>query len=286
MDTVGTAPPCSVFFTPFQGGLTMKISFRPLAFFFSVVLAIAVPVLLAQISVPTFPIEVDTVTTFTSPSSTQEELPGLGHKFELLGSMVRDSDPDNPVGNSGNSGGGGGGNEVISAITTPTTMAFAYRNLPPGIKIAAFDNQLGLKYFFVAPKTCNAGSPRLVLFVDADGDGDRDFSANGHVNPPLYTACPQNRWVYQDMTDDLPRWEVTPGSFASQLGIPTYPYSSWDTFESAVTAAFPNHRVYAGFLLDGESCSFSPLNCGKAYYDLVTIENRTLEIWQDTVKNN
>jgi hypothetical protein len=27
-----------------------------------------------------------------------------------------------------------------------------------------------------------------------------------------------------------------------------------------------------------------PSTCGKAYYDLVTIENRTLEIWQDTVK--
>jgi len=105
----------------------MKKTLRPLVFFLSVVLSIAVPVLLGQISLPTVPITVANVSTFTSPSSTQEELPGLGHKFELLGSMVRDSDPDNPVGNSGNSGGGGGGNEVISATTTPTMMAFAYR---------------------------------------------------------------------------------------------------------------------------------------------------------------
>jgi hypothetical protein len=44
--------------------------------------------------------------------------------------------------------------------------------------------------------------------------------------------------------------------------------------------------VSAAFLLDGESCAFAPsaVTCGKAYYDLLTIENRTLEIWQDAVK--
>lgn len=65
-------------------------------------------------------------------ASTQEELPGLGHKFELFGSMIKDTDPENASGNSGNSGGGAGGNETISAVTAPGTLAFAYRNLPPG----------------------------------------------------------------------------------------------------------------------------------------------------------
>lgn len=56
-------------------------------------------------------------------------------------------------------------------------------------------------------------------------------------------------------------------------------------FAAAVTVAFPAHRVTGGFLLDGESCSFGvAANCGKAYYDLLTMENRTLVIWQDTVK--
>ena len=69
--------------------------------------------------------------------------------------------------------------------------------------------------------------------------------------------------------------------------VPSLPamYNPWKIFAAAVTAAFPNHRIYAGFLLDGESCSFAPVNCGKAYYDLFTLENRTLEIWHDTVKN-
>jgi hypothetical protein len=59
----------------------------------------------------------------------------------------------------------------------------------------------------------------------------------------------------------------------------------WDAFATAVTAAFPNHRVIAGFLLDGESCQFapSPATCGKAYFDIFTLENRTLKIWHDAV---
>ena len=223
-------------------------------------------------------------TFFTNPSSTQEELPGVGHKFELLGAMVRDSDPENSVGNPGGSGGGGGGNEVISATVTSGTLALAFRNMPPGIKIAALTNQIGLKYYFVSPKTCGAGSPRVTLLVDADGDRDFDFAAHGHVNPPAHAGCVMNKWRYEDLTDDLGRWEVTPGGVVP--GIPVFPFTPWKVFAAAVTAAFPNHRVYAGFLLDGESCSFGvAANCGKAYYDLFTLENRTLEIWHDTVRN-
>jgi hypothetical protein len=217
----------------------------------------------------------------TDSASTQEELPGLGHKFELLGVMVRDTDPENAVANPGGSGGGVGGNEGISATMTPTSVALAFRNLPPGIKITALDNQLGLKYYFVAPRTCGGGSPRVTLLVDGDGDGDTDFAAHGHVNPPVYTACIENKWIYEDLADDLPRWEVTPGGAVP--GIPVFPFSPWESLEGAIAAAFPNHRITAGFLVD-DSCSFFPAACGKAHYDLLTIENRTLEIWQDTVR--
>ena len=215
-------------------------------------------------------------------TSTTEELPGLGHKFELLGVMVRDTDPENAVGNPGGSGGGVGGNETISDIMTPTAVALAFRNLPAGVKIRALTNQLGLKYYFAAPRTCGGGSPRMTLLVDSDGDGDTDFAAHGHVNPPVYAACITNDWKYEDLTDAQPRWEVTPGGAVP--GIPVFPFTPWDTFSAAVTTAFPNHKITAGFLVD-DSCSFFPAACGKAYYDLVTVENRTLEIWQDTVKN-
>jgi hypothetical protein len=215
------------------------------------------------------------VIALSSPASTQEELPGLGHKFELLFTMKDDEDPENPT------------NDTISDNTTPAIPAgfgLAFRNLPPGIKITALDTQLGFKYYFVG-RSCGGGSPRVTLLVDADGDGDfnqasGDFAAHGHPNP--FAGCPMNTWVYENLTDNGPRWEVTPGG--AVVGIPIFPFSPWDTLEAAVTAQFPNHQVLAGFLVD-DSCSFAPMTCGEAHYDLLTIENRTLENDQDTVKN-
>ncbi len=218
----------------------------------------------------------------TDAASTQEELPGLGHKFELLGAMRDDTDPENPT------------NDVIAIDTTGGALGLAYRDMPPGIKISALDNQVGLKYYFVAPRTCFGGSPRLDLLIDGDGDGvfsgASDFVAHGHVNPPLTTACPAGDWVYENMSDHTSkRWETTPLAPVACGPGGAATMCTWDELEMRVTALFPNHRVLAGFLLDGESCGFSaPLTnpgCGKAYYDLVTIENRTLENDQDTVKN-
>jgi hypothetical protein len=74
---------------------------------------------------------------------------------------------------------------------------------------------------------------------------------------------------------------VTPGGAVP--GIPVFPFTLWKAFAAAVTTAFPNHKVLADFLVE-DSCSFFPATCGKAYYDLVIIENRTPEICQDTVK--
>jgi hypothetical protein len=87
--------------------------------------------------------------------------------------------------------------------------------------------------------------------------------------------------VYENLTDNGPRWEVTPGG---AVNIPVFPFSTWDVLEAAVTAAFPNHRVITGSLVD-DSCSFFPASCGEANYDLLTVENRTLENDQDTVED-
>jgi hypothetical protein len=213
-------------------------------------------------------------------SGAKEELPGLGHKFRLLFAMMDNQDPQNPT------------NDVISVLTTPATIGVALRDLPPGIKIAALDTQLGFKYYFVN-RSCGGGSPRVTLRVDADGDGDfdtdpptgpgdpddsPDFAAHGHPNP--FTGCPANEWVYENLTDPGLRWEVTPGG--SVEGIPVFPFVSWDVLEAAVTTLFPNHQVLTGSIVD-DSCSFFTASCGQAYYDLVTVENRTLENNQDTV---
>ena len=101
-------------------------------------------------------------------AAAKEELPGLGHKFRLLFAMMDDQDPDNPT------------NDVISLLATPATRGVARRELPPGIKIAALDHQLNLKYFFPA-RTCQNGGPRIDLAIDRNGDGNFDGNAFGYV---------------------------------------------------------------------------------------------------------
>jgi hypothetical protein len=214
------------------------------------------------------------------PDGAQEELPGMGHKFELFGSGANAQDPDNPT------------NDVISTQLDLISNFFggAIRRLPPGIKIAALDGQLNLKYRFTAPRTCFGGSPRITLFIDANGDGKfvqapagPDFVAQGHVNPPLFAACLQGVWRIEDMTDLLPRWETTPATVmlppCGPVGGPNT--CTWDDLEMRVTTNFPNHRVFAGGLVD--DTFGGPGQTGTAHYDLITVENRTLQNRQDTV---
>jgi hypothetical protein len=227
----------------------------------------------AQLGLPSIPdwvgqlLLVDDVSSMSNPGSTQEELPGLGHKFELLFAMNDDQDPQNLT------------NDVISVFTTtayPAGAGVAFRNTPPGFKIAALDHQINLKYYFPA-RSCGGGSPRVQVGIDRDGDGNFDGNAFGYVgHVPFGGACITGEWDFIDMTDNIGRWDL------SQLGGGMT--MTWDQAEAFVTTTYPNHRVVYGSLVD-DSCSFAPTSCGQAYYDLFTYENRTLEQDQDTVKN-
>jgi hypothetical protein len=202
----------------------------------------------------------------SSPSSTQEELPGLGHKFELFLAMMDDKDPQNLT------------NDVISVFTTtayPAGAGVAFRNMPPGFKIGALTNQLQLKYYFPM-RSCGGGSPRIQLAIDTDGDGNSNGNAFGYVGHGGFgTGCLTGVWDFVDMTDTVAaRWDLT------QFG---GGYQNW-AGAVAFMSTLPNHQVLSGSLVD-DSCSFSVPSCGQAYYDLLTIENRTLENDQDTVKN-
>jgi len=206
--------------------------------------------------------------TQSTPASTQEELPGLGHKFELLFAMQDDHDPQNLT------------NDVISVLTTavyPMGIGVAIRNTPPGFKIAALTNQLQLKYYFPTARTCSGGSPRIQIAIDTYGDGNSDGNAFGYVGHTGFGGgCLTGVWDFVDMTDNVPaRWDLT------QFGLG---YQNWQTAVALITTTFPNHKVMSGSLVD-DSCSFAPTSCGQAYYDLFTFENRTLEQDQDTVKN-
>ncbi|OLC79518.1 MAG: hypothetical protein AUH78_00455 [Gemmatimonadetes bacterium 13_1_40CM_4_69_8] len=199
------------------------------------------------------------------PAATQEELPGMGHKFQLFYAMLDDQDPLNAT------------NDVVSVLTTtsyPAGIGVAIRNLPPGIKITALSDQIQLKYYFPF-RSCGGGSPRIQLAIDRDGDGHFDGNAFGYVGHGGFgSGCLTGVWDFIDMTDNVPaRWDLT------QLDLG---YQSWPAAVALITTTFPNHQVLSGSLVD-DSCSFSPSSCGQAYYDLLTIENRTLENRQDTV---
>ncbi len=199
------------------------------------------------------------------PAATQEELPGMGHKFQLFNAMMDNQDPQNLT------------NDVISVLTTmayPAGIGVAIRNLPPGIKITALTDQIDLKYYFPA-RSCDGGSPRFQLLIDRDGDGQFVRNAFGYVGHGGFGAgCVTGMWDIIDMTDAVPaRWDIT--KFGGG-------YQNWAGVVAFFNTVYPNHRVISGSLVD-DSCSFAALSCGQAYYDLVTIENRTLENRQDTV---
>jgi len=218
-----------------------------------------------------------------SPDPTfSQDLSGLGHKFELIGTAADAADPRNPT------------NDVIATTiaeggsSSDPQFAGAIRPLPPGVDIATLTDQLDLKYFFV-DRTCGGGAPRFQLALDLDGDGVSDGNAFGYVgNPPNFTGCDLGRWRFEDLTDDVPRWDLSQ-FFAHGLTVP--PGSGfvvpWSVAVAAVEA-FPKHRVLSGALVDdtfphSPSTAGSPGGVGHAFYDLVTVDNRTLDNRQDSV---
>jgi len=232
----------------------------------------------ANAQIPTVPSWVGNLllqnsTITADPAMTAPEAQGLGQKFELLFSMVNAQDPQNPD------------NDVIALNTGPFvafpgtpngTIGVAVRNMLPGAKIATLTNQISLKYLFIPPRTCSGGSPRIQLFIDP-GNGTPPHNAFGYVgNAPFGAACiPDGNWHFQDMTDMVGRWDL------SQFGGPMT--DTWAQVVVFFNTMFPNHVVLSGGVYD-DSCSFDVLSCGQAYYDLVTVENRTLENRQDTVQ--
>jgi hypothetical protein len=159
------------------------------------------------------------------------------------------------------------------------------------VKLWQLDHQLNFSRAFVAPHTCGGGSPRVQLRIDANGDGKFeqagvvpggvDFVAHGHPAP--FAGCPTAvptgdpdgpsistlLWQFENLTDENPRWEITPGTVGTPIGIPVFPFTRWDDFERIVSAAFPNHRVLQGSLVEDASP-------GTTYYDLITILDLTL----------
>ena len=206
------------------------------------------------------------------PSMTAPEAQGLGHKFELLFSMNNAQDPQNSD------------NDVITLNTGPFPSALigvAVRDMLPEVKVQTLTNQISLKYLFVPPRTCSGGSPRIQLYIDP-GDGTSPHNAFGYVgNAPFGVGCiSDGNWHFQDMTDTVPRWDL---SQWFSRGAACDMTCTWTQVVAFFDTLVPNHVVLSGGLYD-DSASFSPTAAGLSYYDLLTVENRTLENKEDTVQ--
>lgn len=177
-------------------------------------------------------------------------------------------------------------NDVIrtSLVESPPgsgNFTFANVSRSLGVKIEDLTDELEAKWYFPPPpstRTCGAGAPRITLAVDLDGDGIADGNAFGYFGPPPnFTGCAQGKWTYEDLTDGLPRWDLSQLK-AKGLILPPGFVLPWSVIVSALDVQFPNHLVCTGSLDDDKGGVQS--GTGDAFYDIIgigfdTLENRT-----------
>jgi hypothetical protein len=190
-----------------------------------------------------------------------------GGKWALFGTAKRDLDPLNHF------------NQVISFDTHDlNAIAGAVRKFGPHTKLGMLTDQVELKYYYVG-RTCGGGSTRFQLGLDLDGDGKMDINAFGYLGDAAFGGgCLMNQWVFEDMTDQAPKWET------SQLPV-TDPCRSfvttWAAMVSCITAEYPHHQVLNAVLVD-DSQSFFAGDSGCAFFDQVAAGRDTLDEWDDT----
>ncbi len=190
------------------------------------------------------------LTSFPSTATADHE-----GKFQSFGTARKAQDPAGPH------------NHVISVDTSATDFGGVVR--PLNVKVHQLDGYLAVNYFFVAPKSCNLGSPRIQLAIDTDGDGVRNGNAFGYIGPfPNFTGCVQGSWQVENLTDRQLRWDLTQfgGAF----------YNTWEEVETFF-AALPAHVVLRGSLVEDPGAS-----SGRTFYDNVVIGNRMLRDASDS----
>ena len=127
--------------------------------------------------------------------------------------------------------------------------------------------------YYVESGDCGSGSPRVALGVDIDGDGTVEGYLHGLVDPKT-RGCPEAKgnWAHVDLTDGAHRW-VT-GTLGLEL-----PYvAPW----KRVVSNLGSHEILTGILVDDSY--WSATAAGVAYYDNVTIGERTLDGPTDVVE--
>jgi hypothetical protein len=201
----------------------------------------------------------------TAPATTAPANLPPGTKYKLFGAAKNDTDPENAF------------NEVFSFDThDPNAVAGAIKLFGDHVKVPMLDDQIELKYYYVQ-RSCGGGSTRFQLAVDLNGDNRPEGNAFGYVgDKPFGGGCPMNVWTYEDMTDTVPKWDLSQfaafGSGAFCTG--ANPFTcTWQQVE-AFFSSFPTHQVENEVLVD-DSQSFFAADSGCAYFDLVSAGART-----------
>ncbi len=222
------------------------------------------------------PIWSDPATT-ESASDNPPHMP-RGSVYKLFGTAQNGVDPQNPY------------NDVISFDTTGGQIAGALRILGDHVQVKMLTNQIELKYYFLN-RTCGGGSPRIQLAIDGDGDGDfkqspgsSDQNAFGYLgDKPFGGGCPPNVWVHEDMTDAVPKWDLSQWTATGR--VPACGMTcTWQEVVAYFQTFWPNHRVLNAVLVDDSSSFFTP-DSGCSYFDLVNTVARTYTNREDASGN-
>ena len=207
------------------------------------------------------------LTSLNNPATTQEELPGLGHRFVAAvchGRRPRSGERHERR------------DLRADDDLLPAGIGVVLRATPPGIEDRVAHESAAAEVLLRRPQLRR----RLTAHPDRHRHRRRRLLERQRVRirraHGLWRRLPDRRLGLRghDRRRAFPL-----GSHAVQFG-----YDNWPTAVTSVNTAFPNDRVLSGSLVD-DSCSFSAPSCGRAYYDLFKFENRTLEQNQDTVKN-
>lgn len=208
----------------------------------------------------------------SDPSTTASDPPpphlSKGTTWALFGHAKDDLDPQNAF------------NEVISFDTRFTSdpgndVAGVFRKFGPHVKIEQLTDQVQLKYFLHG-RTCGAGSPRIQLGIDTDGDGKFDANAFGYVGGPAFGGgCPMDVWTYQDLTMGN-QWDLSKFPGCTPYG------NTWTQMEACFNTFYPNYQVVNAVLVDDGVPSGNATGAGCAYFDQVTAGRDTLDEWDDT----
>lgn len=137
--------------------------------------------------------------------------------------------------------------------------------------LASLDDHLTLSYRFEGAKTCDGGTPRVNLAVDADGNG---FNEDNPVAPDGWAygrlapdgTCLSGQWQTVDMTDTVGRWSL--GAFGGGA------FATWAEMVALLDADHPGYRVVEIELVEDGPITGSA--AGVTYYDDLTFGDRTL----------